>query len=303
MTIESSTDENVAICLDGAYDMHVHSAPDIMERKSNDIELAQMAMAAKMGGFVIKSHYHSTADRAYLVNKVVSGVNVLGSICLNNSVGGINPIAVDIFGRSAGKVVWMPTVDSENESKQRSKVPDTKLPYWALVQKELVDSGLSIFPIQLKDDKNRFSEQVSKVLETIKKYGMILASGHISPSETLELVEYAAGLGLKKFIITHPEFPTTNFTLAQQRKLVTLGAILERCYTTPATGKTSWERVFSEVKETGVENNILSTDLGQPKAVFPIDGLKKFVEFFLSGGFSVSDVRRMTTDNQKELLR
>lgn len=282
--------------------MHVHSAPDIMPRKSTDIELAQMAREAHLGGFVIKSHYHPTAERAFLVNKSVGGSEVIGSICLNSSVGGMNPVAVDVLGRSGGKLVWMPTVDSENEASRRNEPSGTKLPYWAVIQRELIDSGLPMLPVALKNGKNQFSEQVTQVLEIIKKRGMILATGHIAPSESIELLEFASGLGLRKFIVTHPEFPTTNFTIEEQRKLVSMGAKLERCYTTPATGKTTWERVLSEVKETGVGSNILSTDLGQPQTKFPVDGLKEFAARFLAEGFSVDEVRKMTVENQKELL-
>ncbi len=302
MAETASIDENTVSCLDGAFDMHVHSAPDIMPRKSTDIELAQMAKNAHLGGFVIKSHYHPTAERAFLVNNTVGGTQVIGSICLNSSVGGLNPVAVDVLGRSGGKIVWMPTVDSENEANWRNKQPGAKLPYWAVIQKELIDSGLPMPPVALKNGRNQFSEPLIQVLEIIRKRGLILATGHIAPSESIELVEFASGLGLRKFIVTHPEFPTTDFTLEEQKKLASWGAMLERCYTTPATGKTTWEYVLNEVEETGIGSNILSTDLGQPQAKFPVEGLREFTSRFLKDGFSVEEVRKMTVENQKELL-
>jgi hypothetical protein len=47
----------------GAIDMHLHSHPDIAPRKANDIELAQAAAEAGMGGFIIRSHLGSSVER------------------------------------------------------------------------------------------------------------------------------------------------------------------------------------------------------------------------------------------------
>ncbi|HEY1292984.1 MAG TPA: DUF6282 family protein, partial [Chloroflexota bacterium] len=85
--------------LEGAFDTHIHSAPDVLPRKFNDLELAQRFKARHMAGFVLKSHYICTADRATLVNQVVPEVQAFGAIALNNSVGGLNPLALDIAGR------------------------------------------------------------------------------------------------------------------------------------------------------------------------------------------------------------
>ena len=60
--------------LEGAFDTHIHSAPDVLPRKFNDLELAQRFKARRMAGFVLKSHYICTADRATLVRRVTLGL-------------------------------------------------------------------------------------------------------------------------------------------------------------------------------------------------------------------------------------
>ena len=40
---------------------------------------------------------------------------MFGAIALNNSVGGLNPLALDIAGRLGTKVVFLPSVDNANE--------------------------------------------------------------------------------------------------------------------------------------------------------------------------------------------
>src|SRR5205823_8046638 len=51
----------------GAYDLHVHTSPDIMPRSASDLELAHRCRQWGLAGFVIKSHYVPTAERAALV--------------------------------------------------------------------------------------------------------------------------------------------------------------------------------------------------------------------------------------------
>ena len=41
----------------GGYDLHVHSAPDVLPRKMNDIEMARRIEESGMAGYAIKSHY------------------------------------------------------------------------------------------------------------------------------------------------------------------------------------------------------------------------------------------------------
>src|SRR6202158_4461673 len=105
---EQSTIDGLLV---GATDPHVHSPPDVLPRKFNDLELAQRFKARRLAGFVLKSHYICTADRATLVNQIVPEIQAFGAIALNNSVGGLNPLAVDIAGRLGNRVVFLPSVD------------------------------------------------------------------------------------------------------------------------------------------------------------------------------------------------
>ena len=81
-----------------------------------------------MRGIVLKNHISETASRAALVTKVVPGIEVFGGIVLNNAVGGVNPHAVEWMHRfygGRGKVVWLPTFESDKHVKTFSK-PDAK---------------------------------------------------------------------------------------------------------------------------------------------------------------------------------
>ncbi|HEX5688975.1 MAG TPA: DUF6282 family protein, partial [Roseiflexaceae bacterium] len=54
-----------------AYDLHVHINPDVIGRRISDVELAKRFAELGMAGFVLKSHYTSTAERAAVVRAVV----------------------------------------------------------------------------------------------------------------------------------------------------------------------------------------------------------------------------------------
>ena len=78
----------------GAYDLHVHVAPDVMPRRVTDVQFARRCWDAGLAGFVLKSHYVPTAERAAVVNEALGGeVGVLGGLALNASIGGMNPLA------------------------------------------------------------------------------------------------------------------------------------------------------------------------------------------------------------------
>ena len=87
--------------LRGAYDTHIHVAPDVVPRIVDDVTLAQRFAELGMDGFVLKSHYTSTAERASVVRAAVPGIQALGAIVLNRAVGGMNALRTPAFAISA----------------------------------------------------------------------------------------------------------------------------------------------------------------------------------------------------------
>src|ERR1700681_4871792 len=159
--------------LQGAYDLQVHVAPDVIERRIDDIDLAKEFLAHGLKGFVLKSHYFPTAERAKVVTKAVPGIQAFGAITLNHSVGGLNPVAVEMAGRSGNKVVWMPTVDAANETAGRPDGPSTKLPFWAKIQRELAADGIAPDPLTVLDENGKVNEETRRCLGLIARHNMI----------------------------------------------------------------------------------------------------------------------------------
>jgi hypothetical protein len=286
----------------GAIDTHIHSAPDVLPRKFNDLELAQRFKARRMAGFVLKSHYICTADRATLVNQIVPEIQAFGAIALNNSVGGLNPLALDIAGRLGTRVVFLPSVDNANELENVSGQRDeTKLPYWMSIAREMRALGIAGSWLNVTED-GVVTPATRQCLEIIAKHDMVLATSHIRPSEVLPVVNAAREVGVQRVVITHPEFPTTLLSIPQQQELARLGVYFERCFTTPNTGKIAWEQVYANIRQVGPATTILATDLGQSNAPYPDEGLGMFASRLLDNGFSEAEVRIMVRDNASQLL-
>ena len=58
--------------LKGVIDLHIHSGPDLRERRLDDLQLMEAAVERGIRAIVIKSHHVPTVDRAALVNRVRS---------------------------------------------------------------------------------------------------------------------------------------------------------------------------------------------------------------------------------------
>jgi hypothetical protein len=277
----------------GAYDLQTHVAPDVIERRIDDLDLADEFLAHGLKGFVLKSHYIPTAERAAVVTKARPGIEAYGALTLNHSVGGLNPVAVEIAGRSGNKIVWFPTVDAANETAGRLDGPNVKLPFWAKIQREIAAAGITRPPMTVLNDAGAINEDARQCLELIAKHDMILATGHLGRHEIFPLVKAAKESGVKRIIVTHAEFPSQNLTAEEQSALADLGAIIEHCFTTYHTGKCEWETVFANVRAVGIERTMLATDLGQKTNPPVAEGFAAMAQRFLDAGFSSAEINRM----------
>ena len=208
-------------------------------------------------------------------------------------MGGLNPVALEIAGRSGAKIVWFPTVDAANETAGRVDGPNTKLPFWAKIQRELSAEGISPAPLSPIDSNGNLSEMTKRCLERIAKHNMILATGHLGRVEIFKLVPKAREMGVKKIVITHAEFPSQSLTGEEQKELADMGATIEHCFTTTYTNKARWEDLFANVRKTGVERTMLSTDLGQTINPPVAEGFALYAQRFLDAGFSVEEIHHM----------
>jgi hypothetical protein len=156
-------------------------------------------------------------------------------------------------------------------------------------------------PVAVLDAHGNPLPALLDVIALAAKHQLVLATGHLSRDEIFTAVDAALAGGVRDVVVTHPEFTSQDLSIADQVALAERGALLERCFTTPFTGKCSWEHVAEGIRATGVERNLLSTDLGQPANPPVEDGLALFADRLLDAGFTPQEIQTMTVVNSRRL--
>jgi hypothetical protein len=263
--------------------MHVHSAPDVRPRKLDDWELLERAAAAGMGGVVLKNHYMPTAPRADLLRRSFPSLSIFGGIVLNHSVGGLNAEAVHVALQLGAKVVWMPTSSAAHHLEQTGEVqalPGIRVAVGGALVPEMAD-----------------------ILRLLAQANAVLATGHLSPAETLVLVPEALRAGVRRIVVTHPDSWLVAMSPEDQLVLGLEGVFLERAYIALLQRPPARiEDIVARVRAIGVGRTILTTDLGQPENPYPVDGFGAFIRMMLEHGFSSKEMRTMVRENPVWLL-
>jgi hypothetical protein len=280
----------------GVIDFHVHSHPDVFGRSMDDIDVATLARGRGMRGIVLKNHISETASRAALVMKAVPGVEVFGGIVLNNAVGGINPDAVEWMHRfygSRGKIVWLPTFESDKHVKTFGK-PDAK--------------GIVVAP------GGQVTPQMEAVLKIIARENLVLATGHVHPEEVIAVTKRGRELGVKNIIVTHGLTNVPGLTMAQAKQVVDMGGMIEVCFlqfqagpNAPLAFLTHWTQINAKhvaqaIKELGAGGLVVSSDLGQSANMNHPDGLEVAIGAMKREGISDADIDTMMRKNPAKLL-
>lgn len=285
--------------LKGCIDLHVHASPDIKSRRIDVIELINEARRAGMAGALIKDHVTITSDRAYILNKIYPDFKVFGSIVLNYTVGGLNPAAVKAAIKLGVKQVYMPTFSAAYVIEKHGVANGTKDLF---LVNDNIQKGITIF-----SNKGTLFPEIDVILLAIKEADVILGTGHLSPTESLRLVQRANELGLQKILVTHPSSLLIDMSLNDQKRAVEMGAFIEHCYvgctTFTSTGKPLPPKVMAaQIKAVGAEHCIMSTDFGQLENLTPVEGMRKFIEEMLENGITEDEIDRMIRKNPRKLL-
>ena len=265
--------------LRGSFDLHVHAAPDSQERRMDALETSRSAYEAEMGGFVLKSHEYPTAPLAYALRRMYPGLKVFGAIVLNRSVGGINPEAVQVSANLGAKVVCMPTYDA-NHWRERHENSEG---------------------IKITDNDCHLTEKSLEIIEIVAKNEMVLASGHISPSETITLFDEAQSQGITKMIATHSHGSLTEDEMLQ---MVSLGSYMERTFLEcmSSSGNMTPSTMVQIIRRLGVDKCIVTTDFGQWMNPPPSEGMRMAIATLLEAGMSTEEITKLVKTNPSELV-
>lgn len=283
--------------LEGAYDIHVHAAPDVVPRAMDIIQLAKAAGEQKMAGIVIKDHTTATTGRVFVINHLCKGsCQFFSSLALNPPVGLLNSSAVESALRSGTDFIYLPTYGAENHIKKWGLgKPPTAFPVSSDDKK-----GFSLL-----DETGRVRSEINGILELIARYDAVLGTGHLSAAESLELIKEAKRAGVKRIVVTHASESVVDMEPDQQLEASELGAMIEHSFfavTDSCPGKIKLEQIREQIRYVGVPSCIISTDFGQVSNPPPIEGFSHYLEKMRVLGFSEDELRIMIHDNPKKLI-
>ncbi len=237
-----------------------------------------------------------------MVCAAVPGVTALGTITLNHAVGGLNATAVEVAARQGARIVWLPTVSSENEIGEVEHAdPDGNVPVWVRFELDLRAAGVHPRAVPVVDAQGDPLPELLEVIDVVAHHDLVLATGHLSRDEIFTVVDTAVAASVKTIVVTHPEFPSQRISPADQATLAEKGALMERTFTTPYTGKCTWDEIFAATRAVGAAQTVWGSDLGQRFNPPVEDGLALMADRFLEAGFTDEEVRTMAVDNTRRL--
>ena len=288
--------ETVRRLMEGAYDVHFHAAPCLSNRRQTIFEVARDARDAGMKGLVVKDHYFSTAPLAMATKEVVPEVNVIGGITLNESVGGLNPAAVETTFKLGGRVVWMFSLESAWMLRQISS-PDFKS---SETYKKLgVKPGQQGYTILL--ESGGLKEEAKEIVSLCKQYDAVLETSHLSPDECYAIIKEARQQGLRRIVVTHANQDVTLYAVQAQQELISMGANMMYCMfsylSKPGEPGKDVKDLGRLIRSVGAGNIVLGTDFGLFYLPPAVEGIRMMIATLVDQGFSEEDIKMMVSTN------
>ena len=272
--------------LTGAIDLHAHYGPDAYERQWDAFEVVALAKARGMRGVVLKNHWTESAGLVQLIRKYgEQGIEVFGSVTLDTPVGGVNPMAVrymaDVEG-TWGRIVWMPTHDSEHEVRTLGQ------------DRPFVRVSMN----------GELLPEVLEVIELIAEHGLTLATGHVTSDEALSILRVARARGVERMIVTHPGLGPqyTNMSLDELREAVDLGGYIEITASMLIGDDEGRERGLEILREIGPTHCFIASDSGLTGSPNHPDALVMAARVARNAGFSEPDLDLLFKTNPAHLL-
>ncbi|NJC23731.1 hypothetical protein BJ994_002807 [Arthrobacter pigmenti] len=274
------------------FDVHVHAAPDVMDRIGYDDQICAEYAAAGFSGFVLKGHQESTVGRARALARA-SGLDVVGGIALNRPAGGINPSSVAATLQSGGRVIWFPTADAHTQEA-------AGLPRLSDLQPRLNRSTLSTPPVLAATEQQL--DDIALVLDLIAEFDAVLCTGHLSGDECRWLFEQARSRNITRFLLTHPSYTVPAMGISEIADFAAQGAYVE------ITAYQLWHQpemtnaLLAEVARAAGDKLILASDAGQPTSPQPPRALRELIETLAGLGLDRSWLEASASDNPRELV-
>ena len=290
-------EEEVMHILKGGIDMHVHGYPEALVDTGWDFGwMAKQAYDAGMRAIVCKSMHSDTAPMVYFIQQIIEKYakekdeephpfNAYGGVVLNWSVGGLNPVAVETSLKLGAKIIWLPSHDAAHHMR---------------VLEETTKG------IEMLDGNDNPVPELIEIFKLVAKHDVILDLDHTGTKERFIMTEQAQKYGVKKILLTHPQWSVNRMSIDQMAEISKLGAYIGLYlysafphFNNPTCDRTE---VLKIIEKVGPEKCVMATDFGSMLNPPPLEGMKLYIRLLLAMGVSENDIKTMLVTNSSKLL-
>jgi len=292
-------------------DMHVHIGPELLRRKYT---AESLATEARRDGFgvVMKNHFIPTTAQVSQVRRPDDNVALVGSVALNFGAGGVDDHGVraalsgwkrDVTAADPDSdrfVVWMPTLCCESHLRcyNRRDISES----WG-IKREYTRFYAEGTGYHLDPQDPAKMAALRRALEVIRDHDLILATGHCDRAETLTVVKTAHEMGIRRIIMTHPLFQSTELDPATMARMWDeYGAYSELAFVNLAMDNLSYRQYTEVIEAVGPKGVILSSDVGQIFSPPVGEALREFFSQLHAHGVAEDDIVQMSVLNTNHLL-
>ena len=280
--------------LEGAVDTHLHIYPDYVPRSMDIIQLAIEASKVGYRAICCKDHFFNNTNGAWGAKWVVDEMVRKGELTH----------ACDVLGTNV--LAWSYHPDQVNLIRKYPNLGGIFFPTFT-------GNGVVGPNLPILDSRGRLMPEVRECIRRMADYKICVFTGHRSYQENLAMAQCAHEFG-GHILLTHsggghfgPGYSSSG-TVKQAKGLVKLGAFIEVSVHWFVGASAIWPisiptHLTDWLKEMEDPDNIvMSTDLGQPSVLNPIEGYRVSIRLLLHAGFSKEFLKVIYQDNAVKAL-
>jgi Family of unknown function (DUF6282) len=279
--------------VEGAVDLYVHSNPDLLPRRTDDLGLARESAEAGVATAVHRHHYCPTAERSRIAQDA-TGFLLHGAVLLNDSVGGMNPSAVELALRDGAVWIGLPTLSAA--SFRTGGWRNTKF---------AEQLGFGPGTITVADEDGKLHPETEAILSLVCDADVALNLGYVSNDEQLAVARAAAERGHRKMVVTNAGYSGDTLAAA----LAIPGLYFEvTSYGIHPEGlgagrsEAGLTRNANVMREVGLERVVLASDGGMAGSPSPASILGWALDEYEARGFTLDELRLITHENPRKLV-
>ncbi len=280
--------------LDGAVDTHLHIYPDYVPRTTDIVQLAIDASRVGYRAICCKDHFFTNVGMAWAAQKRAEEMVSNGELDHACQVMGTHVLA------------WSYHPDQINLIRKYPNVGGVFFPTFT-------GKGSPGPVLPILDDKGKLMPEVKECIRRMADNKICVFTGHRSYEENKAMAEYTNEVG-GHILLTHaggghfgPGYSSCG-TPKQAKELIKLGTFIEisihwfvgAAAIWPIAIPTSLTDWLKEVEEP--DGLVMSTDLGQPSVLHPIEGYRVAIRNLIHAGFSKEYLKIIFQKNAVDAL-